>query len=136
MFWEIYIVDALLGNFDRHGANWGFIKSENRYVMAPVFDNGSALFPNMTDEDEMINYITGKAKGKKSSYYEVINSICFEECNRALQKVYKRIDFNKIEKFINDTPLISPTQKKFYIHMLRARYEHILKGAYEKPEKR
>ena len=152
MFWEIYIVDALLGNFDRHGANWGFIKSENRYVMAPVFDNGSALFPNMTDEDELINIIeseeeTGKRiysfptsqvklKGKKSSYYEVINSICFEECNRALQKVYKRIDFNKIEKFINDTPLISPTQKKFYIHMLRARYEHILKGAYEKLEKR
>jgi hypothetical protein len=23
MFWQIYIVDALRGNFDRHGANWG-----------------------------------------------------------------------------------------------------------------
>ena len=23
-FWEIFIVDALLGNFDRHGSNWGF----------------------------------------------------------------------------------------------------------------
>lgn len=25
-FWDIYIVDALLANFDRHGSNWGFIK--------------------------------------------------------------------------------------------------------------
>lgn len=25
-FFEMYIVDALIGNFDRHGANWGFLK--------------------------------------------------------------------------------------------------------------
>ena len=25
-FWDIYIVDAFLGNFDRHGSNWGFLK--------------------------------------------------------------------------------------------------------------
>lgn len=25
-FWDIFIVDALNGNFDRHGGNWGFIK--------------------------------------------------------------------------------------------------------------
>ena len=48
MFWEIYVVDALLGNFDRHGGNWGFLKRDNRYSLAPVFDNGSCLFPNMT----------------------------------------------------------------------------------------
>lgn len=35
MFWRIYIMDALLGNFDRHGANWGFIKENNRYTLAP-----------------------------------------------------------------------------------------------------
>ena len=25
-FWDMFIVDALIGNFDRHGGNWGFIK--------------------------------------------------------------------------------------------------------------
>ena len=34
-------MDALLGNFDRHGANWGFIKEDNKYTIAPIFDNGS-----------------------------------------------------------------------------------------------
>ncbi|MFR7404828.1 MAG: HipA domain-containing protein [Coriobacteriaceae bacterium] len=45
MFWEMFIVDALLGNFDRHGMNWGFIKRDNAYALAPVFDNRSCLFP-------------------------------------------------------------------------------------------
>ena len=53
IFFEMYIVDALLGNFDRHGANWGFLKKENKYVLAPIFDNGSSLFPQMINEDEM-----------------------------------------------------------------------------------
>ena len=42
-FWEIFIVDALLGNFDRHGSNWGFIKTNNTYSLAPVFDNGDGI---------------------------------------------------------------------------------------------
>ena len=28
-----YIIDALIGNFDRHGANWGFMKSDNTYSL-------------------------------------------------------------------------------------------------------
>ena len=31
MFWDIYVVDALIGNFDRHGSNWGFLKKNNKY---------------------------------------------------------------------------------------------------------
>lgn len=49
----MYIVDALLGNFDRHGANWGFLKKNNKYSLAPIFNNGSSLFPQMIDENEM-----------------------------------------------------------------------------------
>ena len=50
-------MDALLGNFDRHGANWGFIKEDNKYTIAPIFDNGSCLFPNLVYRVIMILYI-------------------------------------------------------------------------------
>jgi hypothetical protein len=53
MFWDIYVIDALIGNFDRHGGNWGFLKMNNRYSFAPVFDNDSCLFPQLTDDDLM-----------------------------------------------------------------------------------
>lgn len=152
VFWEVYILDALLGNFDRHGANWGFIKENNRYTIAPVFDNGSSLFPNLADEDEMKNIIASqeetdkriykfptsqvKLNGKKSSYYEVIHSIEFPECNNALVNVFKRINMRQIEELIGETPLITETQKMFYIHMIRERYEKIIKASYDKLIKR
>lgn len=142
MFWKIYIVDALLGNFDRHGANWGFIKKNNEYSLAPVFDNGSCLFPNLTGEDEMMeimkskkeidkriyNFPTSqiKLKGNKSSYYEVIHSLVFEECNNALMEIGKKINLNHIHTLVEETPLLSEIQKSFYKCMVTERYNKII----------
>lgn len=148
MFWRIYIIDALLGNFDRHGANWGFIKENNRYTLAPVFDNGSCLFPNLVDEAEMKEIMESeeetdkriyrfptsqvKLNGKKSSYFEVIHSLQFEECNDALRYIMSQLDMTEVEKLIEETPLISEIQKAFYKHILMARYNKILLSSYEK----
>ena len=148
MFWRIYIMDALLGNFDRHGANWGFIKENNSYRLAPVFDNGSCLFPNLVDENEMrviiesdeetdkrvFKFPTSQVKlnGKKSSYFEVINSLQFEECNDALRYVMSKLDMEKIENLIDETPLITEIQKRVYKHMLNARYNKIILNSFEK----
>lgn len=151
-FWEMFIVDALIGNFDRHGANWGFIKKNNAYSLAPVFDNGSCLYPNLTDEDEMRRIITSeeetdqrvftfptsqiKLNGKKSSYYDIIHSMAFPECNQALRSVFRRIDMAEIFALIHETPLITDTHKAFYRHMLQARYEKIIKSAYDSLNRR
>lgn len=147
-FFEIYIVDALLGNFDRHGANWGFLKKDNKYKLAPVFDNGSCLFPQMIDENEM-NYIMAnkeernqriygfptsqiKLNGNKSSYFEVISSLQFEECNKALKKIFERINLENIFQLIDGIDSISEIHKDFYKTMIKERYEKILKYSYMK----
>lgn len=148
MFWRMYIVDALLGNFDRHGSNWGFIKENNKYSLAPVFDNGSSLFPNMTDEAEMQSIIESEVEtnkrvynfptsqinlnGKKSSYYDVISSLAYDECNKALAYVYNRLDMNKINNIIDNTPFASEVNKQFYKHMLSSRYDKIIKESYQR----
>jgi hypothetical protein len=146
-FWEIYVVDALLGNFDRHGGNWGFIKKNNVYSLSPVFDNGSCLFPSMVDELEMENVMQSEKEtqkrlftyptsqillhDKKSSYYDVIHSCAFPECNKALNAIYSRLDMKQIHELIDETPLISDTRKRFYSHMLNARFEIIIKSSYD-----
>lgn len=33
----MYLIDALIGNFNRHGANLGFIEN-NRHRLAPIYD--------------------------------------------------------------------------------------------------
>ena len=147
-FWELYILDALLGNFDRHGGNWGFIKQDNRYSLAPIFDNGSCIYPKLTDENHMeliINSVEETEKriyefpksqilldGKKSSYYEVINSLKYPECNEALRTVFKRFDYKQVEKIIETTECLSRVQMNFYKHMVLKRYQLILKESYER----
>ncbi|WP_278590230.1 hypothetical protein [Olsenella uli] len=51
---DMLVLDALDCNTDRHLANFGFLRdnSTGRLLgLAPAFDNGRALFPNLADED-------------------------------------------------------------------------------------
>lgn len=147
IFFEMYIVDALIGNFDRHGANWGFLKKDNKYKLAPIFDNGSCLFPQLVNEDE-IKFILSDQKEineriyrfptsqiklgeEKSSYFEVISSLKFEECNKALVKIYSKVDLNKINDLI-DTLNITKVHKDFYKLMIEERFNKIIKYSYDK----
>ena len=145
-FWRMYIVDALLGNFDRHGGNWGFIKENGKYRIAPVFDNGSCLFPNLIDEKDMLKIIgsqeetkkrvysfpTSQIKlcGKKSSYHEIISSLEFSECCEALEYIYNRINLEELYDIVDGIDIISDIQKDFYKHMLKNRYELIIRESY------
>lgn len=53
--------------------------------------------------------------GKKSSYYDVISSLRFNECNVALAKIYSKVNLDQIYKFIdNDVLFISDIQRTFY----------------------
>lgn len=147
IFFEMYVVDALIGNFDRHGGNWGFLKKGKAYALAPIFDNGSCLFPQMIDENKMREVIDSedetaeriyrfptsqiKLNGKKSSYFDVISSLSYEGINEALKKIVPLVDLNKIFALIDGTPFITDIHKEFYRHMLKERYERILLHSYK-----
>ena len=151
-FWDIFIVDALLGNFDRHGGNWGFIKKDDRYRLSPVFDNGSCLFPQMYDDHEMSSVMSSqeltdervfrfptsqiRLDGKKSSYYDVIGSLSFPECNDALRRMVPKIDLDAIDAEIDGTCFITDVHKQFYKHMIRNRFEKILNESFNRLEDR
>lgn len=40
-FWNVFVVDALLGNFDRHNGNWGFLYDDdkNKAEIAMTMEN-------------------------------------------------------------------------------------------------
>lgn len=142
-FWDMFIVDALIGNWDRHNGNWGFLYDvrEDSMTLAPVFDCGSSLFPQA--DEEMIKKILADKReihhrifniplsaiqrnGKKINYFEFISSLENEGCNNALERILPRIDMEKIAGIIDETPAISDVQKEFYKKMLAARKECIL----------
>jgi hypothetical protein len=145
-FWDMFIVDALIGNFDRHGGNWGFIKRDNTYRIAPVYDNGSSLYPKLNTDEKIAEVLASqeeidkhiyqfptshiKVKNKKSSYFEVISSLQFEACNDALKRIVPRIDLERINRIIDEIEGISELRKQFYKTMLQQRYEKILMYSY------
>ena len=43
-FWNMFVVDALIGNTDRNNSNWGVIvRGNGKKELAPVYDNGNCL---------------------------------------------------------------------------------------------
>ena len=41
-FWNMFVVDALIGNTDRNNSNWGIIiREDGTKELAPVYDNGN-----------------------------------------------------------------------------------------------
>lgn len=151
-FWDMFIVDAFIGNWDRHNGNWGFLYNTwtDEMALAPVYDCGSSLYPQadaeimesvLVDENEM-NYrifeIPTSAimlNGRKIKYFDFISSLQNEDCNRALKRIVPRIDMKKICAIIEETPFITDLQKRFYITMLEKRKELILDFALDALEK-
>ncbi len=70
--------------------------------------------------------------GKKSSYYEVINSLLFKECNEAVVRICQKYSQKEIDNLINSTPFLTDIHKEFYKYIIRQRYEKILLFAYKK----
>lgn len=142
-FWDMFITDALLGNFDRHNGNWGVLVDEEKQtaVTAPVYDCGSCLYPQLAveemqgvlDSEEEINkrifvYPTSaiEEEGKKVSYFDFISSLKDSGCNAALKRICERIDMERIDRLVEETPFLKPIQKEFYRIMIRERKEKIL----------
>jgi hypothetical protein len=147
-FWEMFIGDALLGNFDRHNGNWGFlINNESGEVkIAPVYDCGSCLYPQI-DENRM-KYVLNNAKeiedrlfvfpnsalqieGKKINYAQFLLKTENIECIKALRVIGGKIDLAIISSVIDNTPFISDTHKLFLKTMVRERKEKIIDRALE-----
>lgn len=147
-FWEMFVVDAFIGNFDRHNGNWGFLINEEaeNIKIAPVFDCGSCLFAEM-DIKKMQEVMNSRAEleyrlfvipksaimqnEKKINYFDFLKSGQNEDCTRALIEITKRIDLEKTDAMIDEIPLISTEEKTFYKFMLHARKTRILDKAIE-----
>ena len=145
-FWNVFVVDALLGNFDRHNGNWGFLYDPNTGTseIAPVYDCGSCLLPQadekvmervLHDPDELHKRIylfptsAIKIHDRKINYYDFITGIENEDCNAALDRMAERMDLEQIAEFIDSVPMIGDLQKSFYQTYIEARYDLILKPA-------
>ena len=143
-FWDMFIIDSLIGNTDRHNGNWGFLvnKKTGQVTFSPIYDCGSCLNPMLEDEElekmaeaELKNlaincYSCIKENGKKINYMTFIKQRKNGDCNNAIKRIFKNIDISKINKFIDQIDSLSKVRQEFYKNMINYRYE-IIKYAYK-----
>ncbi len=143
-FWDMFVIDSLIGNTDRHNGNWGFLLNKNigKVQFSPIYDCGSALNPMLEDKEiEKINetelknlaincYSCLKENGKKINYMTYMKQMKNKECNNAIKRLFLNINIDEINNFINNVEGMSTTRKDFYKKIMAKRYE-ILKEIYK-----
>lgn len=152
-FWDMFVVDAYLGNPDRHLDNWGFLEDANGILSpAPVYDCGSCLSPKMTDEEKDANLNAPGAmsqdeynicsvyhyQGERIYYHSFLKNPPVEDLRYAILRMVPQINLqvDAIRDLIDGTEGMSPISKDYMKASLELRREKILQPAYDKADKR
>lgn len=161
-FWDMFLVDAFIGNSDRNNGNWGIIrKLDGTNELSPVYDNGNS-FNNKWDLEKIRLFqsdhekftseaYTGKicifsrlsknGEEKKVNPFNVIQSMEFTGLNDSVKRLVPKIysEFDKITEMIRSIPteyagipIISTEQKNFYVDLMRTRYDKVFLPTQEK----
>ena len=151
-FYDTFVIDALIGNFDRHKNNFGYLynRDSNSIMCAPVYDCGSSLFPALSDEgikavisdpsamEERVHVFPKAALSKtdnlrkpdKFGYLEFLTTVDDPRIKDSLSFVLDSFNQDLIDDIINTTPNISDVRKEFYSAMIKMRKELILERAF------
>ena len=155
-FWDMFVIDALIGNHDRNNGNWGILVNSQTSEMriAPVYDNGAA-FGNKLDDEKIKDLLNDEHKFKQNVYESRISSFSLNDknvnplkyiesmsnydLNKAILRIVSKINKDKIFNLIDEIPsedrgirIISDVQKKFYKKTLDYRYEKVLEPVFNK----
>lgn len=153
-FWNMFVVDALIGNTDRNNSNWGIIvDTEGRKRIAPVYDNGNCL--NCKWDDGKIESVLSdqqkfvaeaykarrclfEIEGKMINPYHLIERMEYPECTEAVKRILPRLGMKMpdIRELIEGISVLTEIQKRYYISVIESRYRNVLLPVYEKLLKR
>ena len=140
-FWDMFVFDAIVGNYDRHGGNWGYLARADSDVarQSPLYDNASTFYPAVS-EDYMPTILQSakevakrvllfpnsaiEHEGHRLSYYDVLMS-GWDGPAAAARRVVPNVDEQRILATIDEVPM-SDVRRTFYKTMLKARLELLL----------
>lgn len=149
-FWDMFVIDALIGNTDRNNSNWGIIlRSDGTKDIAPVYDNGNCLnnkwddkkmqmimedFSQMVAEGFKARRCIFEMQGRRINPYQIMESMAYQECSDAVCRLTPRIGncMDKIQMMIEEIPVLSEVQKQFYTMIIGYRYEKVLLPLWQK----
>ena len=154
-FWDMFVVDALIGNGERNNEKWGFLQAPpfGALELAPVYDNGNAMFNKRRPETTELDLgderrMRSLALGAKSVFLrddghhvkplDCIVAAADLDCNAAIRRIVPRIDLSALASPIDsipreayDMPMMSTVVARFHKEIFRIRLEEGLLPALE-----
>lgn len=138
-FWDMFVVDTLLGNPDRHLTNWGLLYKNGIMQYAPIYDCGSSLGALLSDESMKINLSNPNLfkqteynitscyylENKRIFYHEIMKAPS-EDLQLAIKRIVPKIDIKRIYAIVNSTENLPDIRKEYLIKSIVMRYEQIL----------
>ena len=144
-FWDMFVIDALIGNRDRHLGNWGILETADSAVFAPIYDCGSslsALLDDKTMQENLENQAAFKQNtynvtscyyldGKRIFYHEFFKNPP-NDLTEAIKRIVPKINMEEICGIVDSTPQMAEIRKTYLKQALALRYEQILLPALKK----
>ena len=153
-FWDMFIIDAFIGNNDRNNGNWGVILDQRtgEFSLAPVYDNGNAFFNkrSITQMEKRLDNATAmeedayktlrcayKYKGLDNESHSInpfdfISNTKISECIAALERFVSKVCIDDVSKMIDAIPehyealsVMPNVQKTFYIKLMEIRLDKL-----------
>jgi len=142
-FWDMFVIDALLGNKDRHLGNWGLIDRNDRLEFAPIYDCGSTLSPLYDEElmgkllDDPVEFKNKeynvascyKLGGKRLVYHEIFKNPP-QNLQDAIKRVVPLINMNIICGIVDSVTIMPEIRKTYLKQALQFRFNEIILPAY------
>jgi hypothetical protein len=140
-FWDMFVIDTLLGNSDRHFDNWGILEQNGEIKFAPIYDCGSSLGA-LLDDSKMGELLTDTMQpefknkeynvtscyfmdGKRIFYHEIFKNPP-NDLIEAIKRTVPKIQIDKINDIIDSVEQISGIRKEYLKKSISMRYEQIL----------
>lgn len=150
-FWQMYVLDAILANRDRHHGNWGYLMKQTGYEFAPIYDNGSSLFPDISKKIQeypkdrfnflqeraerfpaslLMQYSKAEQRYKRTNYNAIINGNQYLDLTKQVN-LFRSFGVNRVYAAIRKSvtnSLIPAIYQQFYVEIVCMRYLHIIQG--------
>jgi hypothetical protein len=89
-FWDMFVVDAVIGNNDRNNGNWGIIERlDGGIELAPVYGNGNSFF-NKRDGNKMLARL-GNDNEFAQDAFGTVTSVYTQRLTKGVEAIDKHI---------------------------------------------
>lgn len=154
-FWDMFVIDAFIGNKDRNNGNWGLLSHNGEILgLAPVYDNGNSFFnkrrPSMNEsramdarllEQDALGTVVSvylKDDGHHVKPFDYISQGLDRDCNMALERFMNRVDMDKVMALVDSVPgealnftVLDERTRSFTKKTLRERFDKALFAAWK-----